>query len=132
MQTNPTSAERDELFKAFGRAFFRQDLDAMYQVVTNDFTYSILVDDEPRVMNTREQVGAFFEERNGTQRDVRFEDVVFHHAPDATFMTYRVTGTDVASGEPFERIGVERYAFIDGRIAEKDVFSRPLAREIAG
>lgn len=123
----PTAAERDELFTAFGRAFFRQDLDAMYEVVTDDFTWSILFDGMPRVSSTREQVAAFFEERRGVQRDVRFEDVVFHHAPEATFMTYRVTGVDVASDEPFERVGVERYTFRDGRIAEKDVYSRPVA-----
>ena len=122
---NPSAEERDVLFKQFGRAFFKKDLDAMYEVVTEDFTYSILVDDTPRIMNTRAQVAAFFEERNGTQKDVRFEDVVFHHAPEATFMTYRVTGTDVSSGEAFERVGVERYTFRDGRIAEKDVYSRP-------
>ena len=127
----PTAEERDVLFKKFGRAFFKQDLDAMYEVVTEDFAYSILVNDTPRQMNTREQVAAFFEERRGIQKDVRFEDVVFHHAPDATFMTYRVTGTDVASGEPFERIGVERYTFRDGRIAEKDVYSRPLLQAAA-
>ena len=128
---NPTAEERDALFKAFGRAFFKQDLDAMYQVVTEDFTYSILVDDAPRQMTSREQVAAFFQERRGVQKDVRFEDVVFHHAPDATFMTYRVTGTDVASGEPFERVGVERYSFRDGRIAEKDVYSRPVLQAAA-
>ena len=128
---NPTAEERDALFKAFGRAFFRQDLDAMYQVVTEDFTYSILVNDQPRRMNTREQVAAFFEERQGIQKDVRFEDVVYHHAPDATFMTYRVTGTDVASGDRFERVGVERYTFRDGRIAEKDVYSRPMLEAAA-
>ena len=127
----PTAEERDVLFKKFGRAFFKQDLDAMYEVVTDDFTYSILVNDTPRQMNTREQVAAFFDERRGIQKDVRFEDVVFHHAPDATFMTYRVTGTDVASDEPFERIGVERYTFRDGRIAEKDVYSRPLLQAAA-
>lgn len=128
---NPTAEERDALFKAFGRAFFKQDLDAMYQVVTDDFTYSILVNDQPRRMNTREQVAAFFEERQGIQKDVRFEDVVFHHAPDATFMTYRVTGTDVASGDRFERVGVERYTFRDGRIAVKDVYSRPMLEAAA-
>ena len=127
----PTAEERDALFKAFGRAFFKQDLDAMYQVVTEDFAYSILVDDVPRRMTTREQVAAFFEERNGIQKNVRFEDVVFHHAPEATFMTYRVTGTDVATGEPFERVGVERYTFVDGRIAEKDVYSRPVLQAAA-
>jgi hypothetical protein len=86
----------------------------------------ILVGDKPRVVNSRDQVAAFLEERNGTQENVRFEDVVYHHAPDATFMTYRVTGTDVASGESFERVGIERYTFANGRIAEKDVFSRPV------
>lgn len=121
----PDADARDAIFKAFGRAFFRQDLDALYDVVTDDFTYSILVDDEPRVMNTRDQVEAFFAERNGTQRDVRFEDVVFHHGDEATFMTYRATGTHVASGQHFERVGVERYTFRDGRIAEKDVYFRP-------
>ena len=122
----PSIEARDELFKKFGRAFFKQDLDAMYEVVTEDFTYSILVADAPRIMKTRQQVADFFIERKGTQKDVRFEDVVFHHAPDATFMTYRVVGVEVASGAAFERVGVERYTFRDGRIAEKDVYSRPM------
>ena len=42
---SPSAEERDVLFKKFGRAFFKQDLDAMYEVVTDDFTYSILVDE---------------------------------------------------------------------------------------
>jgi len=104
---NPTADERDALFKAFARAFFKRDLDSMYEVVTPDFTYSTLHNDEPRVMKTRDH-----------------EDVVYHHAPDATFMTYRVTGADAATGEAFERVGIERYTFVDGRIAEKDVYSR--------
>ena len=122
----PSEAERDLLFKQFGRAFFKQDMDALYEVVIENFTYSILVNDESRVMRSRDEVAAFFNERNGTQKDVRFEDVVFHHAPEATFMTYRVTGTDLATNARFERIGVERYTFDDGRIAEKDVYSRPV------
>ena len=101
----PSEAERDLLFKQFGRAFFKQDMDALYEVVTENFTYSILVNDESRVMRSRDEVAAFFNERNGTQKDVRFEDVVFHHAPEATFMTYRVTGTDLATNARFEKIG---------------------------
>ena len=126
-QVSTYTESRDELFKAFGRAFFRQDLDAMYEVVTEDFAYSILFNDEPRVMTTRAQIEAFFEERKEAQADVRFEDVVFHHAPEATFMTYRVTGKALPSGDSFERVGVERYTFRDGRIAEKDVYFRPIA-----
>ena len=118
-------AERDLLFKQFGRAFFKQDLDALYDVVTEHFTYSIVVNDETRVMRSRDEVAAFFEERNASQKDVRFEDVVFHHAQEATFMTYRVTGTDLTNNKRFERVGIERYTFDNGRIAEKDVFSRP-------
>ncbi|MEL0048974.1 MAG: nuclear transport factor 2 family protein [Gammaproteobacteria bacterium] len=122
----PSEAERDSLFKKFGRAFFKQDLDALYEVVTTDFKYSILVDEVPRIMKTRDEVADFFVERNATQRDVRFADVIFHHAPEATFMTYRVTGVDTASNAAFERVGVERYTFNHGRIAEKDVYSRPV------
>ena len=81
---------------------------------------------EPRPLNRREQIEAFFKERLKIEKDLRFEDIVFHHAPEATFMTYLVKGTDVDSGEAFERIGVERYTFRDGRIAEKDVYSRPM------
>ena len=119
------NAERDLLFKQFGRAFFKQDLDALYDVITEDFTYSIVVNDASESCVARPS-GRFFAERNATQKDVRFEDVVFHHAQDAAFMTYRVTGTDLANNERFERVGVERYTFENGRIAEKDVFSRPI------
>lgn len=122
---NPSEAERDLLFKQFGRAFFKQDLDALYAVVTKNFTYSILVEDVTRIMNTRDEVAAFFKERNGTQNDVRFKDVVFHHAEEATFMTYRVTGNDVTTNTRFERVGVERYTFYNGLISEKDVYSHP-------
>lgn len=122
----PNEAERDALFKKFGRAFFKQDLDALYDVVTQDFTYSILVDGTSREFRTRDEVAGFFLERNASQKDVRFDDVVFHHAPDATFMTYRVTGIDAASNTEFELVGVERYTFDRGRIAEKDVYSRPV------
>ena len=68
-------------------------------MVPDDFTYSILVNDVTRTMQARDQVTVFF--------------------------PYRVSGTDIATGETFERVGVERYTFKDGRIAEKDVFSRP-------
>ena len=76
-------------------------------------------------MSTRDEVAAFFKERNGTQKDVRFKGVVFHHAEEAMFMTYRVTGIDLTTNTRFERVGVERYTFYNGLISEKDVYSRP-------
>ena len=121
----PTSAERDALFKVFGRAFFKQDLDLMYQVVTSDFTWTLQEGAAVRVLDSREKIQAFFAERKGRFENVRFSDVVFNHAPDATFMTFRMTGTEVATGTAFARVGVERYTFRDGKLTQKDVYSRP-------
>ncbi|MCB1740396.1 MAG: nuclear transport factor 2 family protein [Gammaproteobacteria bacterium] len=120
----PDPAQRDEIFKRFGRAFFKQDMDAFYEVVHPDFVWTIQTGDTLRVLDSRARIEAFFAERNRTQSKVRFEDVVFHHAPLATFMTYAVTGVDEVTGRPFRRVGVERYSFKDGLLAEKDVYSR--------
>ncbi|TWT14977.1 nuclear transport factor 2 family protein [Reyranella sp. CPCC 100927] len=120
----PTTAERDTIFKAFGRAFFKQDLDAMYQVVTPDFVWSVQGGDAPRQLTSREAIVAYFAERKQQVENVRFHDVVYHHAPDATFMTFRITGTDKTTGRAFENIGVERYTFRGGRLAVKDVYTK--------
>ena len=121
----PTAAERDTIFKAFGRAFFKQDLDAMYQVVTPDFVWSVQGGEVARLLTSREDIAAYFAERKQQVENLRFHDVVYHHAPDATFMTFRLTGTDKVTGKPFESIGVERYTFRDGRLALKDVYTKP-------
>jgi ketosteroid isomerase-like protein len=121
----PDAAQRDAVFRAFGRAFFKQDLDAMYEVVTPDFTWTLLANGRLRTLDTREKVAAFFVERRTQVVNVRFADVVYHHAPDASFMTFRMTGTDKATGRPFASVGVERYTFRDGRLAVKDVYVRP-------
>ena len=44
----PSSEQRDAIFKTFGRAFFKQDLDLMYEAVTPDFTWT--VDDGDQVV----------------------------------------------------------------------------------
>ena len=120
---NPTAPERDAIFKAFGRAFFKQDLDAMYQVVTPDFVWSVQ-GDVPRHLASRDDITAYFAERRQQVDNVRFHDVVYHHAPEASFMTFRLTGIDKATGRPFETVGVERYTFRDGRLAVKDVYTK--------
>lgn len=121
----PSSDERDAIFKSFGRAFFKQDMELMYQVVTDDFTWTVQEGDTVRILNSRQKIEDFFAERKGKFSNVRFEDVVFDHAPDASFMTYRMTGTEAATGAQFARVGVERYTFRDGKLTEKDVYSRP-------
>jgi ketosteroid isomerase-like protein len=121
----PDVEQRDAIFRAFGRAFFKQDMDAMYEVVTADFTWTLLANGSLRTLDTREKIAAFFVERRGQVENVRFADVVYHHAPDASFMTFTMTGTEKATGRPFAAVGVERYTFRDGRLAVKDVYVRP-------
>jgi ketosteroid isomerase-like protein len=123
----PSSAQRDAIFKAFGRAFFKQDLDLMYEVVTADFTWTVDDGDQVHVLDSRNKIAEFFSQRRGKFENVRFDDVVFHHAADATFMTYRMTGTAVATGYAFAKVGIERYTFRDGKLTVKDVYSRPAA-----
>ena len=123
----PSSAQRDAIFKAFGRAFFKQDLDLMYEVVTADFTWTVDDGDQVHVLDSRTKIAEFFAQRRGKFENVRFDDVVFHHAADATFMTYRMTGTAVATGDAFAKVGIERYTFRDGKLTVKDVYSRPAA-----
>ena len=121
----PSRTQRDVIFKAFGCAFFKQDLDLMYEVVTADFTWTVDDGDKVHVLDSRDKIADFFKQRRGKFENVRFDDVVFHHAADATFMTYRMTGTDVATGEAFAKVGVERYTFRDGKLTVKDVYNRP-------
>ena len=127
----PSSEQRDAIFKTFGRAFFKQDLDLMYEAVTPDFTWTVDDGDQVHVLDSREKIADFFGQRRGRFENIRFDDVVFHHAPDATFMTYRMTGTEVATGEAFAKVGVERYTFRDGKLTVKDVYSRPAEVEVA-
>ena len=124
----PSAADRDLLFKSFGRAWFRRDVELLYQVVTPDFEWaSHLGTATVRRICGRDSIATALiaTGQDGMKRS--FEDVVYHHAPEATFMTFRVVETDIATGARREEIGVERYTFRDGRIALKDVY-----RKLAG
>lgn len=121
-----SAAERDALFKAFGRAFFKRDLDLMYQVVTPDFVWaSHDANGGVTQLASRVAIERHFAEQATKVENVRFHDVVYHHAADATFMTFRMTSTDTATGKAHDELGVERYTFRDGRIALKDVYRKP-------
>ena len=124
MMTADTN-ERDALFKAFGRAFFRRDVDALYETVSPDFTWmSLDPNGDAKSITGRAAVAEQLNKRSDTLESIRFEDVHYHHAPDATFMTFRLTATRKDNGEPHQEIGVERYTFKDGRIATKDVYRK--------
>ena len=122
----PALAEREELFRSFGRAFFRKDVDALYRVVTPDFQWR--GQDEtgaPRLLASPEAIRAHFEHQREIYREQRFSDVVYQHLPEVSFMTFRLTETRRADGAVSEHQGVEVYTFKDGRIALKDVYRKP-------
>ena len=117
--------DRDVLFKNFARAFFKKDVDALYETVTEDFIWASLdADGSTRTITGREAVAEKLTPRSATLENVRCEAVVYHPAPDATFMTFRLTATRADTGEPHEEAGIERYTFKDGRIAVKDVYRK--------
>jgi ketosteroid isomerase-like protein len=120
-------AERDAVFKTFGRAWFKRDVELLYRAVVPDFVWMANdADGRVRQIIGREAIAAEFAAMNSGSVQRRFEDVVYHHAPDASFMTFRLIETDKVTGAVREESGIERYVFRDGRIALKDVYRKPV------
>ncbi|MFO1110415.1 MAG: nuclear transport factor 2 family protein [Bradyrhizobium sp.] len=124
----PTATERDALFQAFARALFKNDMDALYEVVTANFVwrYHDGLSTE-RVLTGRDAIQRHIDERKTFFASSRFHDVVYHHLPDISFMTFRVSETVRATGEQREQQGIESYTFENGRLATKDVYRKPIA-----
>mgnify|MGYP001008675200 CR=1 FL=1 len=124
----PTVAERDALFQAFARALFKADMDALYEVVTPNFVWryhdGLSIE---RVLSDRNAIAQHIAERKAFFASSRFHDVAYHHLPDTSFMTFRVSETVRASGEQREQQGIERYTFVGGKLATKDVYRKPIA-----
>jgi len=124
--SGPALAEREELFKAFGRAFFKKDVEGLYRVVTPDFEWRGQDDaGAPRLLASPEAIRAHFERQRDLFSDVRFRDVVYQHLPEISFMTFKLTETRRADGAVSDHQGIEIYTFKDGRIALKDVYRKP-------
>ena len=124
----PAFEQRDEVLKGFAKALFRRDLDALYAVVTPDFLWSF--HDGLSVIKSlagREQILAHLDAQKELFAAQRFEDVVYHHCPDLSFMTCRIDETLRATGEKREQRGIELYRFRDGKLALKDVYRKPIA-----
>lgn len=124
----PTAAERDVLFRTFGRAWFKRDAELLYEAVAPDFVWQANDGDGAvrRITGKAAVAEALAATATGNVQR-RFEDVVYHHAPEATFMTFRLIETDKETGAVREEAGVERYTFKNGRIALKDVYRKPTA-----
>ncbi len=123
--TTPSPAERDTLFKAFNTAMFRRDMDGVYKAVTPDFVWRLPIGPAAptaRELRNRADLAAYLEERKRLYEDLRYENVVTYHAPDASFNTFQVTGRKRVTGEVVNVHGLERFLFRDGRIMQKDAY----------
>ena len=124
----PSFEQRDELLKGFARALFRRDLDALCTVVTPDFLWSFHDGlSVTRSLVGREQILDHLDAQKKLFSAQRFEDVVYHHCPDLSFMTCRIDETARTTGETRAQRGIELYRFRDGRLALKDVYRKPIA-----
>ena len=102
-------------------------MDALYRVVTPDFTWSF--HDGVAVTKSLASPAAIREhlaEQKALFSAQRFHDVAYHHAGELSFMTFRVSEILRAGGEQREQRGIESYTFRDGRLATKDVYRKPI------
>lgn len=130
----PAADVRDSLLKAFAKALFAGDLDALYQVVTPDFVWSLPIGPTApfaRRVGSRQDLADYFVERDRFYEQMRFVDVVYHHAPDVTLMTFRVSGVWRSTNTSFDVQGMEQYRFRDGKICLKDAYWKRIADEQA-
>lgn len=130
--TVPLPAARDALLAAFSKALFACDVAAVYRTVTPDFVWRLPIgSDAPhaREIASPDQLAAYFDERERRYDGMRFHDVVYHHAAEATFMTFRVTAKRKGGGAPVDALGMERYLFRDGLILLKDAYWKRVAAE---
>jgi ketosteroid isomerase-like protein len=121
----PSPAERNALFKAFARALFARDLDALDETIAPDFVWNY--HDGETVVKSLVGRAAIAEHLAGQTllySEQRFHDVGYHHLPDRTFMTCDIVETERVSGAQRKQRCVELYTFKHGRIATKDVYRK--------
>jgi ketosteroid isomerase-like protein len=113
----------DDLFRRFGKAFNKADVDEIAACVTDDFEWRLNAGGSPagRVLKGKEALRAHFADKSRAHREARFSEARIHRAGTALFGTFRVTGIDHA-GRPFDRYGVDLYEVRDGKIALKDSY----------
>ena len=125
---HPSAAARDKLFEGFARALFKQDIDGLYRVVTSGFVWAYHDGISAELVLTgRDAILIHLQEKKAYYSESRFHEVAYHHLPEISFMTFRVSEIVRATGERREQRGIERYTFEDGKIATKDVYRKPIA-----
>ena len=115
----------DDLFRRFGKAFNKADVEEIAACVTDDFEWRLnagAAGGSPggMVLKGKEGLRAHFADKSKAHRAARFRRRV-SIAPATNVRRLRVTGIDHA-GKPFDRYGVDLYELKDGKIALKDSY----------
>jgi ketosteroid isomerase-like protein len=115
----------DELFRRFGKAFNKADVEEIAACVTDDFEWRLNAGGQPagRVLKGKEALRAHFADKSRAPLEARFSEARIHRVGDKLFGTFRVTGIDHA-GTPFDRYGIDLYELHDGKIALKDSYMK--------
>ena len=110
----------DDLFRRFGRAFNKADVEEIAACVTDDFEWRLNAGGAPAgaVLKGKEALRAHFADKSKAHREARFSDARIHRAGDKLFGTFRITH----AGKPFDRYGIDLYELRDGKIALKDSY----------
>src|SRR5437763_1144900 len=113
----------DDLFRRFGKAFNKADVEELAACVTDDFEWRLNAGGSPTgtVLQGQARLRQPSADKSSAQRAARCSDARSHRAGDKLFGTFRVTGIDHA-GQPFDRYGIAPYERKDGKIALKDSY----------
>ncbi|SKA06606.1 Ketosteroid isomerase-related protein [Enhydrobacter aerosaccus] len=113
----------DDLFRRFGKAFNKADVEEIAACVTDDFEWRLASGTQPsgRVLKGKDDLRRHFADKSQAHREARYSEARIHRAGDKLFGTFRVTGID-AQGQAFDRYGIDLYELRDGKIALKDSY----------
>ena len=117
----------DDLFRRFGKAFNKADVEEIAACVTDDFEWRLNAGGAPagRVLKGKDDLRAYFGDKSKAHKEARYSEARIHRTNDKSsdklFGTFRVTGID-AKGQPFDRYGIDLYELKDGKIALKDSY----------
>ena len=113
----------DDLFRRFGKAFNKADVEEIAACVTDDFEWRLASGARPSgtVLKGKDALKRHFGDKSQAHREARYSEARIHRAGTTLFGTFRVTGIDHA-GKPFDRYGIDLYELRDGRIALKDSY----------
>jgi ketosteroid isomerase-like protein len=118
-------ADRDALFRKFGSAFVKRDIELLYTIVSEDFTWRY--SEASGVVGSvtgKDKVLNHMQHQADRLVDVKFHHMVWHHVGDASFGTFRLSARDADTGDAVEERGIEYYTFKDGRVNLKDVYRK--------